>query len=71
MHILEGLARLTDGATSCAEQTQYGNMTHWLAKERTERLIARLQHENLEEETARVHALWLRRQPECEPSRRL
>lgn len=71
MHILEGLARLTDGATSCAEQTQYGNLPHWEAKERTERLIARLQHESLEEKTTSVHALWLRRQPECPPWSRL
>ena len=72
MHILEGLSRLTDGsAASTAEQTQYGNAPHLEAQEYVDRLIARLQHEELEKKTREVHVLWQRRQPDCPPWRRL
>lgn len=72
MHILEGLSRLTDGSVaSTAEQTQYGYAPHLEAQEYVDRLIARLQHEQLEQKVHSLHALWLRQQPNCPPWRRL
>jgi len=71
MHILEGLSRLTDGsAASTAEQTQYGNAPHLEAQEYVDRLIARLQHEELETKMRRWNAGWLSEQPQNAPIRR-